>query len=84
LVQDFALVVPSLVICELLDVPYSEHEFFQRHSKTIFAIDATAEQVGEARAAIGEFWQQMIDAREKIRVTISSARSSSTRSAVDV
>ena len=65
LVQDFALVVPSLVICELLDVPYSAHEFFQRHSKTIFAIDATAEQVAEARAAIGEFWQQMIDAREK-------------------
>ncbi len=65
LVQDFALVVPSLVICELLDVPYSEHEFFQRHSKTIFAIDATAEQVAEARAAIGEFWRQMIDAREK-------------------
>jgi cytochrome P450 len=53
------------VICELLDVPYSAHEFFQRHSKTIFAIDATAEQVAEARAAIGEFWQQMIDAREK-------------------
>ena len=65
LVQDFALVVPSLVICELLDVPYSEHEFFQRHSKTIFAIDATAEQVADARAAIATFWQQMIDAREK-------------------
>jgi cytochrome P450 len=65
LVQDFGLVVPSLVICELLDVPYSEHEFFQRHSKTIFAINATAEQVAEARAAISEFWRQMIDAREK-------------------
>jgi cytochrome P450 len=65
LVQDFGLVVPSLVICELLDVPYSEHEFFQHHSKTIFAIDATGEQVAEARAAISEFWRHMIDEREK-------------------
>jgi cytochrome P450 len=65
LVRDFALAVPSLVICELLDVPYSEHEFFQRHSKTIFAIDTTAEQVAAARQAISEFWRRMIDAREK-------------------
>jgi cytochrome P450 len=28
LVQNFAYVVPSLVICELLGVPYSDHSFF--------------------------------------------------------
>lgn len=32
LVQAFALPVPSLVICELLGVPYADHDFFQRNS----------------------------------------------------
>ena len=29
LVAAFALPVPSLVICELLGVPYADHDFFQ-------------------------------------------------------
>ncbi|MFD2420322.1 cytochrome P450 [Amycolatopsis pigmentata] len=29
LVKDLALAVPSLVICEVLGVPYADHEFFQ-------------------------------------------------------
>jgi cytochrome P450 len=32
LVRDFALSVPSLVICLLLGVPYEKHEFFQLNS----------------------------------------------------
>ena len=32
LVRDFALPVPSLVICLLLGVPYEKHEFFQHNS----------------------------------------------------
>ncbi|WP_406632497.1 cytochrome P450 [Amycolatopsis sp. WGS_07] len=32
LVRGFALPVPSLVICEVLGVPYRDHEFFQSHS----------------------------------------------------
>jgi cytochrome P450 len=34
LVQAFALPVPSLVICDLLGVPYTDHEFFQSHSRS--------------------------------------------------
>jgi len=65
LVENFALVVPSLVICELLDVPYSDHGFFQTHSKTRFSITATAEEVAAAIEAINGFWRQMIDERER-------------------
>ena len=35
LVEAFALPVPSLVICDLLGVPYADHDFFQVNSRTI-------------------------------------------------
>ncbi|MFE3946400.1 cytochrome P450, partial [Streptomyces sp. NPDC059118] len=54
LVQAFALPVPSLVICELLGVPYADHGFFQANSKTLIRRDTTPEQ---ARAAT----QRLID-----------------------
>lgn len=41
LVQDFALPIPSLVISELLGVPYEDHEFFQTNSKTIVSAVAS-------------------------------------------
>uniref|UniRef100_A0AAU3GUX2 Cytochrome P450 n=1 Tax=Streptomyces sp. NBC_01401 TaxID=2903854 RepID=A0AAU3GUX2_9ACTN len=47
LVQAFALPVPSLVICELLGVPYADHDFFQKNSGTL--IRRTADP--EVRAA---------------------------------
>ncbi|MEU0134951.1 cytochrome P450 [Streptomyces sp. NPDC006296] len=37
LVQAFALPVPSLVICELLGVPYTDHDFFQENSKVLIS-----------------------------------------------
>jgi cytochrome P450 len=35
LVSQFALAVPSMVICQMLGVPYSDHEFFQDASKRL-------------------------------------------------
>ena len=40
-VEHFALPLPSLVICELLGVPYEEHPFFQEHSRTLVDLNAT-------------------------------------------
>ncbi|CCH28866.1 cytochrome P450 [Actinosynnema sp. NPDC047251] len=39
LVEAFALPVPSMVICELLGVPYDEREQFQRDTRTGFSLD---------------------------------------------
>ncbi|MFD8361445.1 cytochrome P450 [Streptomyces hygroscopicus] len=44
LVDAFALPVPSLVICQLLGVPYADHDFFQTNSKVIINLDVTPEQ----------------------------------------
>jgi cytochrome P450 len=44
LVRDFALPVPSLVICLLLGVPYDDHEHFQDHSTGALDVTTTEEQ----------------------------------------
>ncbi|MCI3273741.1 cytochrome P450 [Streptomyces cylindrosporus] len=55
LVEAFALPIPSLVICELLGVPYDDHEFFQDNTKTMVHRDATPAERGQAVRAIAEF-----------------------------
>lgn len=49
LMQAFALPVPSLVICQLLGVPYEDHDFFQDNSKVLINRNVT----GEERMAAG-------------------------------
>ncbi|MHA6631240.1 cytochrome P450 [Pseudonocardia sichuanensis] len=51
LVDAFALPMSSLVICQLLGVPYDDHEFFQERSKITVSGASTAEQFA---AALGE------------------------------
>ncbi|MFD3422855.1 cytochrome P450 [Streptomyces decoyicus] len=66
LVQAFALPVPSLVICELLGVPYADREEFQRNSATIVRLDAGLEEVQQAQAAMrGYLYQLVLAKREK-------------------
>jgi cytochrome P450 len=43
LVEAFALPVPSLVICQLLGVPYADHDFFQENSRSLIKRDAAME-----------------------------------------
>jgi cytochrome P450 len=51
LVGALAIPTPSLVICQLLGVPYADHDFFQRNSGILIARDTSPE---EARTAQGE------------------------------
>lgn len=44
LIRDFALPVPSLVICLLLGVPYEDHDHFQDHSTGALDTKTTEEQ----------------------------------------
>lgn len=58
LVQAFALPVPSLVICELLGVPYADHEFFQTRTAHLVSEQTPAEvmarSVGELMGYLAE------------------------------
>ncbi|MFG2049590.1 cytochrome P450 [Micromonospora sp. NPDC048935] len=65
LVEAFALPVPSLVICELLGVPYSERAGFQRNSATLFRLETTKEQAARAMGELDAFLTDL--ARHKQR-----------------
>ncbi|WP_247195894.1 cytochrome P450 [Streptomyces sp. GESEQ-35] len=60
LVEAFALPVPSLVICELLGVPYDSHDFFQRNSKVIINRDSTGEERMEAMIRLYQYLDGLV------------------------
>jgi cytochrome P450 len=60
LVESFALPVPSLVICELLGVPYEGHDFFQTNSKTVINRNSTPDQRAAAFAALDGYLDGLI------------------------
>ncbi|MDT0234836.1 cytochrome P450 [Curtobacterium sp. BRB10] len=60
LVESFALPLPSLVISDLLGVPYDDHEFFQRNSKKIIRRDATTEERSAAHHALSAYLDDLL------------------------
>ncbi|MET8764671.1 cytochrome P450 [Lentzea sp. NPDC004782] len=60
LVEAFALPVPSLVICELLGVPYDEHDLFQHNSKIIINRASTALQRMQAQLELGDYLDELL------------------------
>ncbi|MEV0311081.1 cytochrome P450 [Nonomuraea fuscirosea] len=56
LVRSLSLPVPSLVICEMLGVPYADHEFFQDHTVKMINQSTPPE---ERLAAMGAMWGYM-------------------------
>ncbi|PJN25452.1 cytochrome P450 [Kitasatospora sp. CB02891] len=55
LVNEFALPLPSLVICLLLGVPYQDHDFFQECSRTLLHRGSTTEEVVDANTRLTEY-----------------------------
>jgi cytochrome P450 len=60
LVEAFALPVPSLVICEMLGVPYADHDFFQRNSRIIVSRGSSPEAAREARGNLVDYLDELI------------------------
>ncbi|MBD0738785.1 cytochrome P450 [Streptomyces sp. CBMA29] len=55
LVADFALPLPSVVICLLLGVPYADHAFFQQCSSTMLRTAAPAQEVSAAQDELRDY-----------------------------
>ncbi|MFF7594550.1 cytochrome P450 [Streptomyces sp. NPDC007896] len=60
LVEAFALPVPSVVISELLGVPYDAHEFFQDNSQIMASRNSTPEQKSGAVRTLIEYLHGLI------------------------
>jgi cytochrome P450 len=64
LVAEFALPVPSLVICELLGVPYDDHDFFQSASRTLLSQKSTTDEVRAAANGLRDYLDKLVSAKE--------------------
>ncbi|MBW4721737.1 cytochrome P450 [Saccharothrix obliqua] len=60
LVREFALPVPSMVICELLGVPYEDRDEFQRETRTTFNLDNDFEVIMAAFQRIEAFVADLV------------------------
>jgi hypothetical protein len=60
LVEAFALPVPSLVICQLLGVPYADHDFFQDNSKIMVSRESSPEAERQARINLVDYLDELI------------------------
>ncbi|GAA1971131.1 cytochrome P450 [Amycolatopsis minnesotensis] len=61
LVQAFALPLPSLVICELLGVPYADRALFHRISKTLISRTSTAAESLAATKELLDYFGELTE-----------------------
>ncbi|WP_405783261.1 cytochrome P450 [Streptomyces sp. NBC_00859] len=61
LVTSFALPLPSLVICELLGVPYEDHGFFQRASAVIVDTRSSAQDALDASQELVDYLGDLVE-----------------------
>ena len=61
LVEAIALPLPSLVICELLGVPYDDRALFHRLGKTLLRRDNTPEQAQAASDELRDYLRALVD-----------------------
>ncbi|MEU5157511.1 cytochrome P450 [Glycomyces sp. NPDC021274] len=63
LVREFALPVPSLVICEMLGVPYADREAFQRNSADMLDLSRSVEERNKSMAELFGYLTALVPAK---------------------
>jgi cytochrome P450 len=67
LVQAFALPIPSLVICELLGVPYADRDEFQERSALLVRVDGDPDEMMRVSDALTQYMVGLVMARQAKR-----------------
>jgi cytochrome P450 len=65
LVETLALPLPSLIICDLLGVPYADRDLFHQRSRTMISRSSTPEQAVAALEELLEFMGALIDSKNR-------------------
>ncbi|MGW1678381.1 cytochrome P450 [Saccharopolyspora sp. NPDC002376] len=65
LVSTLSLPVPSLVICELLGVPYDDHDFFQQRSSRLVHRTTPLEERSSAARELRAYLEELVSAKER-------------------
>lgn len=65
IVTDLALPVPTMVICEMLGVPYEDRDYFSAKSQICTSSAVTAEEAAAAGAELFAYMEKMIDEKDK-------------------
>lgn len=60
LVKDFALPIPTMVICEMLGVPFADREFFSEKSNVCTSTTATSEEAASAAKELYSYMEHLI------------------------
>jgi hypothetical protein len=64
LVSALAVPLPSLIISELLGVPDTDHEFFQRHSRAALDVETSPEQTQRALGELVAYLNDLVAAKQ--------------------
>jgi cytochrome P450 len=64
LVEAFSLPVPSLVICELLGVPYGDHDFFQQCTSRMLSRTAGPQERNDAFRNFRSYLDELVTKKE--------------------
>jgi cytochrome P450 len=64
LVREFALPIPSLVICELLGVPYADRDEFQERSALLVRVDGWTEETQRASDDLNQYILGLVLAKQ--------------------
>jgi cytochrome P450 len=65
LVEHFSLPLPSLVICDLLGVPYEKHGFFQEQSKIMVDFATRGEDHFRARQTLSAYLLELVQSKHE-------------------
>ena len=65
LVQAFALPIPSLVICELLGVPYSDRALFQRRTRALVSMTTDGPTLVRVRDEMDQYMLELVQAKQR-------------------
>lgn len=60
LVEDFALPIPTEVICLILGVPYADHDYFQQCTRVMTNVHATETEVDAASQRLTDYLAELI------------------------